>query len=74
MRNVVYITATCVLVAAAIFFSVQSAIFSSRTNATSAVTDGSALAAESPTTQKTSPVEMMINHNRLMPAEQWDAF
>jgi|tagenome__1003787_1003787.scaffolds.fasta_scaffold14209196_1 hypothetical protein len=73
MSKVIYLTAICLFIAVAIFGWSQNAVFSSR-SAASAVTDGSALTDEAPRTLKTSPVEMMNNYNRLLPAEQWDAF
>ena len=76
MRKLIYISATCALAAATIFVWSQNALVSSRTNSASVpvVAQGSLLAPEAATTPMTSPAEIMINYNKPLPVEQWDAF
>lgn len=77
MRKLIYISGTCVLVAAAAFFVwSQNEIVSSRANIPSAslVSQGTLLAAEAATTPAMSSTETMINYNSPLSVEQWDAF
>ena len=77
MRKPIYSIGACALVAAAgIFVWSQNALVSSRANTASAylLPHRSPLVAEAATTTAMSPTEMMINYNRTLPVEQWDAF
>jgi hypothetical protein len=72
MRKQIYFIGACALVAAAaIFVWSQNALVSSRANTASA---SPLPVAEAAATPAMSPTEMMINYNRPLPVEQWDAF
>jgi len=77
MRKPIYfIGASALVAAAAIFVWSQNALVSSRANNASAslLPHRSPLVAEAATTPVMSPTEMMINYNRPLPVERWDAF
>jgi hypothetical protein len=76
MRKLIYISTTCALAAATIFVWSQNVLVSSRTNpaSVSVVSHASLLAPATATTPMVSPTEIVINYNRPLPAEQWDAF
>jgi hypothetical protein len=75
MRKPIYFIGACALAAAAIFVWSQNALVSSHANTASAslLPHRSLLVEEAATTPAMSPTEMMINYNRPLPVEQWDA-
>ena len=76
MRKPIYFIGACALVAAATFVWSHNALVSSRadTGSASLLPHRSLLLAEAATTPAMSAIEMMINYNRPLPVEQWDAF
>jgi hypothetical protein len=77
MRKPIYLSATCaVFVAVAVFAWLQNTPVASRNSNASAslLPHGSLMAAETAKTPAMSSTEMMINYNRPLSVEQWDAF
>jgi len=75
MTKPIYVIGTCALAitAAALVWS-HSPVFSWHGNTASVLAHASPVAAGAATTPTRSPSEMMINDNRPLPLEQWDAF
>jgi hypothetical protein len=72
MRKPIYFIGACALVAAAAIFvwSPNAFVASRATTASASLVP----VAEAATTRGMPPTEVMINYNKPLPVEQWDAF